>query len=220
MGDSEGESGTPEPCEHLTDDLHAAIDAFFNNVPTLKEVILWGLCDGASAALLYAHGDARVSGVALINPWVSTQGTPAKTYLKHYYARRVLQGDFWRKLLRGDADVFASLSSFGRILAGGAGAAQKSHTAAAETPSVSSFQDRMADGLSKFSGRVLLVLSGNDLIAAEFKDMISASKRWNKLLRSPRVTRHDFAQADHTFSCRAWRDQVAAWTRDWIRSWP
>ena len=25
--------------------------------------------------------------------------------------------------------------------------------------------------------------------------------------------------ADHTFSRREWRDQVANWTTDWVRSW-
>jgi exosortase A-associated hydrolase 1 len=229
MGDSAGEPGTPEPCEHLGPDLHAAIDEFFTQVPELHDVVIWGLCDGASAAALYAHSDPRVAGVVLMNPWVSTQPGAAKTYLKHYYTRRFFNRDLWHKVLRGEADLWASLSAFVRtVVASLRGGTPPAEATADETladagptevSSSSPIQQRMALSLSNFPGRILLILSGNDLIAAEFKDMAAASKQWRKLLRSARVTRHDFTQADHTFSRRAWRDQVTAWTRDWLKSW-
>jgi len=228
MGDSEGEVGTPEPCDHLGRDIRAAIDTFVTQVPELEEIALWGLCDGASAALLYAHTDPRVTGIVILNPWVSTRAGAAKTYLKHYYAQRLLNADLWRKILRFEFDFTASLKSFlSSIMAATSGAktgrpehhnpeeANLAHPVAATN--TLPIHERMADSLQAFDGQVLLIISGNDLIAAEFMDMASNNEKWHQQLCLPRVTRHTFQEADHTFSCRAWRDQVTTWTRDWMQ---
>ena len=44
MGDSEGEARTFEDVE---DDLLCAIDKFLVEVPSVSEVVIWGLCDAA-----------------------------------------------------------------------------------------------------------------------------------------------------------------------------
>jgi hypothetical protein len=77
----------------------------------------------------------------------------------------------------------------------------------------------MAEGLARFKGQVLLILSGNDLTASEFSDVTAKSNRWRRLHRSPRVAQHRLADASHTFSRRDWRDQVSSWTSAWVRSW-
>ena len=79
--------------------------------------------------------------------------------------------------------------------------------------------ERMAAGWQCFTGPILLILSGDDLTAAEFRDTARASRRWRRLLAEPRVTIRDYPEANHTFSRREWRDQVAVWTRDWLRAW-
>jgi hypothetical protein len=33
------------------------------------------------------------------------------------------------------------------------------------------------------------------------------------------VQQHTLAGADHTFSTRAWRDQVSDWTAQWVQAW-
>ncbi|MGA8765359.1 MAG: alpha/beta fold hydrolase, partial [Candidatus Sulfotelmatobacter sp.] len=66
-GDSEGDMGT---LAQTSDDVASAIDAFHSNLPGLREVVLWGLCGGAADAILYAPGDARVTGIVLANPWL------------------------------------------------------------------------------------------------------------------------------------------------------
>ena len=229
MGDSEGEMGIPEPCEHIDQDIRTAVDAFITQVPELEEVALWGLCDGASAALLYAHTDPRVTGVAVLNPWVSTAAGAAKAYLKHYYTKRLLSADFWRKILHFEFNFIASLKSFlSSIVAATSGTKkgqleprnpkEPNSTALASTVGERPVHERMADGLQAFTGRVLLIISGNDLIAAEFMNLASSNEKWRQQLLSPRITCHTFQEADHTFSCRAWRDQVAVWTRDWMQS--
>src|SRR5262249_34163772 len=67
MGDSEGGAVSFDGADA---DIAAAIDEFSRRVPALRRVALWGLCDAASAALMYAFRDSRVSGLVLLNPWV------------------------------------------------------------------------------------------------------------------------------------------------------
>jgi len=64
MGDSEGEMRT---FEDVRPDIRAAVDQFCVQVPGLREVAIWGLCDAASAALFYAHQDSRITGLVLLN---------------------------------------------------------------------------------------------------------------------------------------------------------
>ena len=66
LGDS---SGAARTFEDVGADIRSAIDAFQAAVPGLQEVVLWGLCDGAAAALFYGHQDPRVAGLVLLNPW-------------------------------------------------------------------------------------------------------------------------------------------------------
>jgi len=218
MGDSEGELQT---FENVNDDLRAAIDRFMSEVPGLTEVVLWGLCDGASAAALYAPQDARVAGLVLLNPWVRTEEGAARATIKHYYKDRLFDPRLWNKIKKGEFDVKASVSSLwdnvgkafssahrGAEGGGGAGGAD-------DAP----LPERMHGALTGFHGRVLVVLSGADLTAQEFADLSSRPGAWQRLLGTPRFTRQQIDKADHTFSRRPWQDQVSSWTRDWLRSW-
>jgi hypothetical protein len=63
-----------------------------------------------------------------------------------------------------------------------------------------------------------LILSGDDLTAAEFKDTARASRRWTRALDRGSVSRREFPDANHTFSRAVWRDDVAACTEQWIAS--
>lgn len=76
----------------------------------------------------------------------------------------------------------------------------------------------MADGLARFDGRVLLLLSGRDLTADEFRDTVRASRRWRRLLRAPRVSLHELPEADHTFSYAKSRRQVETLTLRWLET--
>ena len=209
MGDSSGER---RDFEQVTEDLRAAVDAFCGAVDEVQDVVMWGLCDAASAALFYAHQDPRVSGVVLVNPWVRTVAGEARAYLRHYYLQRLLDPAPWRKLLRGEFDLWGSARSL-------AGNFRKAARRPDQGPASASLPDRMAEGLARFKGRVLMMLSGNDLTAQEFRDAVQQSGRWRDLLDAPRVARREIAQANHTFSTREWRDQAAAWTAEWVRSW-
>ena len=143
----------------------------------------------------------------LVNPWVRTPQGEAKTQLKHYYLSRLINPDLWRKLFRGKFE-------FGDACKDILGAILKLKTPDSEKKLP--LPDKMRSSLEKFQGDILLILSGNDLVAREFEDVVKASWQWRNLLNTPKMTRHELPGADHTFSCRLWQDQVAQWTCEWI----
>jgi exosortase A-associated hydrolase 1 len=210
MGDS---SGSPQTFEHTTPDIRAAIDAFLGACPSLSGVVLWGLCDAASAALLYwgATADSRIAGMVLLNPWVRSDSSLARTHIKHYYGQRLFERDFWTKLLRGKLNVLGALRSFGRSVAVARGDAP-----AAIGRSVGSFQDRMANAMASFVGPILLILSGRDLTAHEFLVCANSKSEWKGVIEAENVDCRDLPEADHTFSTSNWREEVEALTLNWV----
>ncbi|MFC5510924.1 hydrolase 1, exosortase A system-associated [Massilia jejuensis] len=213
MGDSEGDLQT---FENIDDDLHAAIERFCAEVPGMTEVVLWGLCDGAAAAAMYAPRDPRVAGLVLLNPWVRTEEGAARATIKHYYRDRLFDARLWKKVRSGQFDVKASLRSLWENAGKAFGPARG---AALDAGAGAPLPERMQGALTRFTGRVLVVLSGADLTAQEFAGLSSRPGPWQRLLGSSRFTRRQIDKADHTFSRRPWQDQVSAWTRDWLRGW-
>jgi exosortase A-associated hydrolase 1 len=208
MGDS---SGAQRSFEALTPDIGAAIDALQSTSPTIKRVVLWGLCDAASAALLYCDEtrDPRIAGLCLLNPWVRSAATLAKTQVKHYYGQRLLQKEFWAKLLSGRLDIVQSVAELVRKLG----------QATAKTEPHLGFQERMARGWKTFTGPIQLILSGNDYTAKEFLEYAASSASWRGLLEQTGVTRFDLSNADHTFSSQEWRNSVENGCLDWLKQY-
>jgi len=210
MGDSEGQ---PRDFEAVSADIAAAIDALQQRLPAIKQVVLWGLCDGASAALLYCHEtrDPRVSGLCLLNPWVRSEASLARVQVKHYYTQRLRQKEFWLKLLGGKVAVKALSGLFQNIrlaLKGAAGPATH------QKP----FQQRMAVAWHQFQGQILLVLSGDDYTAKEFLEFVSTDPAWKNYSGHAKLTRHDITGVDHTFSSAASRKLVENATLTWLAS--
>ncbi|KQW42198.1 MULTISPECIES: hydrolase 1, exosortase A system-associated [unclassified Roseateles] len=208
MGDSPGEA---RDFLGVDADIAAAIAALLAARPALKRVALWGLCDAASAALLYLEStrDPRVAGVALLNPWVRSAATLAQTHVKHYYWRRLREPAFWLKLLKGGVGS-AALRGLASNLRLARGAGQK--------PDSRSFQDRMAEGLRGFDGPALLVLSGDDYTAKEFIEHSSSSPVWRTLLQAPTLQTRPLPGADHTLSNSTHRQDTEAQTLTWLKN--
>ncbi|WPC67667.1 hydrolase 1, exosortase A system-associated [Rhodoferax ferrireducens] len=202
MGDSEGQ---PRNFEAVSADIAAAIDALQQRIPSVKHVALWGLCDGASAALLYCHEarDPRVSGLCLLNPWVRSETSLARTQVKHYYTQRLRQKEFWTKLLRGGVALKALPGLVQNIRIAFTGARRSG-----ATTSLLPFQHRMAAAWDAFNGNIFLLLSGDDYTAKEFLEHASTDAAWTNTLRHPRLVRHELQDADHTFSSLASRTKA------------
>jgi exosortase A-associated hydrolase 1 len=210
MGDSDGELCT---FEAIGPDIGAAAEALCGRVPTVTSVVLWGLCDAASAILFYAWRDPRIRGIALLNPWVYTPEGQSQTLLRHYYLARLLTADFWKRLVSGRLSLQRSLPSLWATVASSIHALGGAQPAA--TSEHAPLPDRMADAFERYRGPVLLILSGKDLTAQRFRDCVAQSRRWQRLIGSAQVTRHELPEAPHTFASRAWREQVERWTASW-----
>lgn len=210
MGDSTGDL---RDFEAINEDIKAAIDAFQANCPQVKRIILWGLCDAASASLLYwdATRDIRVSALVLLNPWVRSEATLARTHIKHYYGQRLLQTEFWRKLLTGKLGIGRAVGGF---VASWRRAKAQSGPKSLEQ--VLPFQRRMMRALRDFPEKILLILSSDDYTAKEFIEAIQADSVGTQALVGQRLTRIDVVGADHTFSSAKWRQAVQEITSAWI----
>jgi exosortase A-associated hydrolase 1 len=213
MGDSDGELRS---FEQVGPDLRAGLDALCKTCPQVRRIVVWGLCDAASAALMFAPDDSRVAGIVAANPWARSAATLASTQLKHYYLERLLDWEFWRKLWRGDLQWRDSWHALRNTLAG----VRQTRGAANTEGGNVSFQVAMARGLKRLQGPLLLILSGNDLTAKEFIEYAQSSPEWRGLLQHRRVTRLDLPTSDHTFSQRNWLDRVNGESIAWLRQLP
>ncbi len=210
MGDSAAEQ------HHFLDtaaDISAAISEFRRLAPQVRRVILWGLCDGASAAIYYAsrHSDADIDGVMMVNPWITTEGGAARATLKHYYRKRISSVDFWRKLFRGDVDLLRSFYSLGSIFNC---IFQKTFRGKAyeyELP------DIVFTAIERFCGDVSILISEKDLTGKEFKDEF-ASRYANSCTTMRSVTMMD-VEADHTFSTPMQHCCLEYLTLEWCRQY-
>jgi exosortase A-associated hydrolase 1 len=209
MGDSEG---GVRVFDDVGDDIAAAVDIFLREEPNITGVVLWGLCDAASACLMYCRGDARVRGLILVNPWVRTAVGEARAYLRHYYLQRLLQGSFWRKVFGGTFDPFRSLCSFLAT----AGMARKPDARQGGIAGLA-FLERMLLGIRHFDAPVLVLLSEKDLTARAFIDLCSAHHGWRAALERPSVSVSKLQGADHTFSSRDALNSATEHCLAWLR---
>lgn len=208
MGDS---TGAGQSFTDASADIAAAITTLQARVPSVTQVVLWGLCDGASAALLYCHDtqDPRVSGLCLLNPWVRSEASLARTHVKHYYWSRLKQREFWAKLFSGKV-AGAALGGLWRNV-------RLMNTSATSPTADMPFQQRMAVAWGDADHRgILLLLSSADYTAKEFVEYASTDSAWKGLLERNHVVRHDIPNADHTLSDTASRTEVEALTLHWL----
>lgn len=209
MGDSEGDSRNFEQVE---DDLQAAVHQFFRSVPTLRELVLWGLCDGATAAAFHAAADPRIRGLVLLNPWVRSTRGEARATLRYYYLVRLREPEFWRKLGTGAFGLLQALRGLGQVL-------RRARGRGADDSGQADLPQRLYRALAGFDGHILVVLSGADLTGREFAGLQADHAHWRALLARPRIWQVTLPQANHTFASAAWRDEVATLCAEWIASW-
>lgn len=207
MGDSDG---SMRSFDSVSADIRAAVDAMNKAIPGLDGVVLWGLCDAASASLMYCTSDQRVAGLILANPWVRTAAGEARSYLRHYYLQRLLQKSFWQKVFSGGFKPGKSLQEL-------SGAVRQASTDSAPAGSTG-YIDQMLSGLQGFAGPILLLISERDLTAREFTDRCGQHSAWQKATRRKNVQREDLPGADHTFSSREALSAATAGSLRWLNA--
>lgn len=208
LGDSEG---VHPGFQHIGPDIAAAVDALMQAAPELDGVVLWGLCDAASAIADYAADDRRVAGAVMLNPWARAEEGYEDVLLKDYYAKRVFSGEFWRKVMRLDIRVL----DFPRLAASVIGRKLR-RSNRRDVSRGNALARRTVTGLKKFRSPLLLVMSGADLTAKEFDREAAKEPDWPQICRRSAFTRIDLAEADHTFSTAGSKDRLVAETLAWM----
>ncbi len=155
IGDSDGPNGE---FRSASPDIAAAIACFRTQAPTLRRMIAYGNCDGASALML-ANG-AGLEALVLANPWTiegrnGAEGAAAMP--------EVVRAHYWRRL----KDPRALL----RLLGGKVSLRQlfgSLRMAARPAAPPSTLAQELAAGLAEFSGPSTILLAGRDRTAAAF----------------------------------------------------
>lgn len=98
-GDSEG---IKTDIQERGEQLKAAIQAFKTAEPHVKNIIFYGLCEGASIALLNHPDIDQCVGIILANPWIDDDKIQAQSQLKNYYGRRLFSKAFWQRVFKGE----------------------------------------------------------------------------------------------------------------------
>jgi exosortase A-associated hydrolase 1 len=205
--------------EHIAEDIQAAVAAFQEAVPEVKKVVLWGGCDAASGAMIHGWKVPEVVSLVLGNPWVTTHEIHAAVMKKHYLSR-LQDWSFWRKLLRFEYNLFdyaaaginKALSRAGNLLKA-PGGEQGSASDAEET---GPFVDKMLDGLRRFDGPVLFLVSGQSVASREFDELLNVDPDWSAVYAEKGCQRMDFPEADQTFSDEQSRESVSRAISDWL----
>lgn len=218
IGDSEGSF---RDFEDMRADLAAAIEAFRSQVPALRELVLWGGCNAASAVMINAWAFPEVTGIVVSNPWAHTPETGDATIIKHHFSKRLRDRDFWLKVLRLQ---YNPLPALGLLLRSGAsrlrGMLGLGNAAAgidAQDDPTRPFIPRMRRGMSRFRGDMLLLMSGRSMVSKEFDDLVASDPLWQQAMRSPRrTTRHEIADGDQTLSSVASRQALVEIAGAWM----
>jgi exosortase A-associated hydrolase 1 len=189
-GDSEGE---PQAVHLLDHDIDAAVAEFFRQIPQLREVVILGLGDGATAAALHAHLDSRIKGLILLNPRILGSAGGLLSEARQPYFGRLGEIGFWKKIASASA---ASQHQTLREAAMDRGAA---------------LPRRLLASLACFEGKILLVYGAADLDAQAFASLLGQHDIAFKRVEMP--------GASPTFINLATRELVAQACANWISSW-
>jgi len=211
MGDSDGEV---DSFLNSTNDIDNAIDQFKEQCPGMLNVNLWGLCDAASAILLFCQREPqrKVSQLILLNPWVTSAKLKANVMIKHYYLSKLVDPQFWRKTLSLKLDLKDAIWGVFKNVTSLLAAPVDTKGEQLERPNQVNYVNLMHQGITNFDGAVSIILSGNDLVAAEFELLISKDKKWRHISQRIGITISRVDGANHTFSSEYWRKQVESIT--------
>jgi hypothetical protein len=192
-----GDSGGQALLQGL-DDIGAAMKEFFIHVPEMKESVILASGDVAGCAALYAAQDARVTGLALLDPLLPQSLAAASS--ADGAGRDVEPG--LRYGPRSAADrLFRRAAAFRRAAGRVIG----------REPPGQGVAPALAQALAGFGGRVLLVCGG-----AQGPDQDATRALEGQYPRSRRV---EIAHAGCGARRSIWRDAVSFACASWLGSW-
>jgi exosortase A-associated hydrolase 1 len=204
-------------------DIKAAVDFVSNHECGVSNIYVWGLCDAASAISFTAYTDDRIEGIILLNPWVRNEASHSKAILNNYYRDRIFSLEVWKQLIQSPHKVLDAFFSVFRIVIKILKAQFKSSPVYMhEEISVQDREENIAvavfKGLSSFKGNICLILSGKDLVADEFKQVLEQNEWLKEQENSSKTVVHYVDAADHTFSSKQWKSKVERITAEFVNS--
>ncbi|MGJ9416467.1 hypothetical protein ACHAC9_01690 [Massilia sp. CMS3.1] len=189
-GDSDGQATMQG-----LDDIGAAMKEFFIHVPEMKESVILASGDAAGCAALYAAHDARVTGLALLDPLLpqsqDVSGPPEQA------ARPGLR--------------YGSRSAADRLFRRAAAFRRAASRAIGREPPGQGVTPALAQALAGFGGRVLLVCGDAHIPGQDATRTLEG--------QYPRSRRVEIAHAGLDARRSAWRDAVAFACASWLGSW-
>lgn len=185
-----------------TEELGEAITLILESCNNLSGVILWGLCDGATAAAEYAHLDPRVKGVVLVNGWIHSPWQESKNLWLEYYSKRIFDPNTWLAYIRNPSRIGETIRAFWSRIA-----------SLRNKDPLSDHGKNVVENLTKFTGNLMSIVSGSDVTGLTFIDYIKDNAP-NVYARLDRV---EIAGADHTFTQNSWRQACSDYTLKWIQ---
>ncbi|MFT4995490.1 MAG: exosortase A-associated hydrolase 1 [Paraglaciecola sp.] len=215
MGDSDG---VDADFMNVSDDIEQAIHTLKQHSGAAK-IVIWGLCDAASSALIFARKKTcdDLAGMILLNPWVRSEQGEAKAIIKHYYLNRLKDRAFWAKVFSLKFDITSSVQSLSANLLKMSGKKADPQTRNEIKTTDENYIGHMLDGLKNFDKPIMLIISGDDLTASEFIDLSESSKDWKGVVEQKVSHRVTIAAANHTFSSQQWRHEVEAASLAWLQ---
>lgn len=211
MGDSSG------PFQHFSqqgDDIDIAITALKEAIPDIKHLYLWGLCDAATSALLYAQTASNISGLLLVNPWIYDTKIAAQTALTSYYPQRLRSRQMWKKLFTGQLKWIDSIKELAKII-GRQLTKQGLQSHHSQDEDLSS---QSLNAIERFSGKIHLLLCEQDATAKQFKLAMTKLYSWEKMMSKYSIALLEHPKADHTFSREKWQRDLQEWSLNSVRS--
>ena len=181
VGDSEGVN---TGFRHSAEDIAAALAAFRAQSPAVGQIVAFGNCDAASALML--SGGVGFDGLVLSNPWTyeedQAEAPPPPSAIRARYAAKLKNPREFLRLIGGKVNL---------------GDLVRSLRHAVSAPAApSGLADAMAQGLTRFTGRVRILVAERDRTGQVFV------AGWD-----PRDSRLQRCRgADHAYSDEASRD--------------
>jgi uncharacterized protein len=213
LGDSAGKF---QGFKNIDDDIKSAIDELKLQVPDVEKIILWGECNSASAIMMYAWQDPRVTGIIICNPMFQDETARAKTYIKYYFLHRLQEKSFWLKLIKGQFNFGKSFISILDLWH----RSQKPKTTQQQPTQgyhALSYQEKMLEGFSRFTGKTLLIKETLSITGKEFDIVVSSSDRWQKAMKQNDIVHTaDQVRKSDNYSLIAYSQRLVEEALQWL----
>lgn len=223
FGDAQGQPADFRAHARYLSELPSQLETLFGRQ---RPVVLFGLCDGATAALIASQA-LKPKALLLLNPWCRLQQNHATTMLRFYYLQRIFSADFWHKLLSGRLDIAGSLQAFRQLLqtslkrATAIDHSDKPITQAEQDSALALTPDQAVQTAIKIwlglRVPLHLTLSGSDLTAAECSQLLQRTelrKIWHN------IKRLEIPGANHTLSGEGHLEELMKDSVDFLRQLP